>query len=194
MAKRRVNPEQLQKRLAELRRRIDAIDSQVLDLLNRRARIAVRIGELKRSNGLPLYAPEREQAVLARLKRRNKGPLSQVAVEAIFREIIGATIGVEGPLKVGVAGEPGGRVERAARDHFGATAQVDAVPSPSEAVRAMQEGRWDALCLAEEDLRAACAALQNGGLRVCAHAAPGVAILVTGGQTAAETRAERGKS
>ena len=70
------------------RNRIDEIDTQVLELLNERARCAMAIGKIKMAKGLKIYSPDREKAVLERIKERNKGPLDNSAVERIFERII----------------------------------------------------------------------------------------------------------
>lgn len=74
--------------LNALRREIDRIDLGVLRLLNRRAALARRIGQLKRKQGLPVQDRRREQTVLARMLRGNGGPLPAGAVRGIFREIL----------------------------------------------------------------------------------------------------------
>jgi chorismate mutase/prephenate dehydratase len=72
--------------LKQHRDKIDAIDEQLLGLVNERAQLAREIGALK--NGGPIYRPEREAQVLRRLLEQNKGPLSGEAVTAIFRQIM----------------------------------------------------------------------------------------------------------
>ena len=74
--------------LEELREEIDAIDAELLRLINRRAKIATRVGALKRTAGLPLCDPDRERDVLARARRSNDGPLCDGAVAKIFRLLI----------------------------------------------------------------------------------------------------------
>ncbi len=66
------------------RREIDAVDTELLRLLNRRAVCAMEIGKLKRRHNLPIHVPSREQAVLSRLAERNTGPLSDTALREIF--------------------------------------------------------------------------------------------------------------
>ena len=70
------------------RRRIDAIDEQLMRLLNARSACAVEVGRLKRALGLPIYSPEREAAVLERVMRENPGPLEPTAVKRVFERII----------------------------------------------------------------------------------------------------------
>lgn len=74
--------------LQQLRRQIDDVDRRILPLLNRRARLAVRVGQLKQRQGLKLFDPARERAILRRLSEANPGPLSAEAVRAIYREIL----------------------------------------------------------------------------------------------------------
>ena len=70
------------------REKIDALNEQILALVNARAECAIAVGEIKRGAGLPLYAPDREMAVLDQIKSLNKGPLSHEAVQRIFKQII----------------------------------------------------------------------------------------------------------
>ena len=67
---------------------IDAIDRELLRLLNVRARLALKVGESKRSAGLALCDRERERAVIARVCQANEGPLVDRAVALFFRRII----------------------------------------------------------------------------------------------------------
>ena len=70
------------------RRRIDAVDEQLVRLLNSRSACAVEIGRLKRRLGLPVYSPEREAWILERVMRDNPGPLEPTAVRRVFERII----------------------------------------------------------------------------------------------------------
>ena len=70
------------------RTEIDEIDRELLQLLNRRARLAMKVGALKRTAGLPFCDPEREHVVLTTLQKANTGPLDQSAVAKLFRRII----------------------------------------------------------------------------------------------------------
>src|SRR4051794_38268420 len=76
--------------LESLRGRIDAIDRELLGLLNRRAEVATTIGALKRAEGSPAFRPEREAAVIDSLKTANAGPLPTESVAPIWREIMSA--------------------------------------------------------------------------------------------------------
>jgi len=70
------------------RREIDEIDAELLRLLNMRARLAIKLGVLKRAADLPLFDPDRERFVLLRLHQLNSGPLDESAIGRLFRRII----------------------------------------------------------------------------------------------------------
>jgi chorismate mutase len=72
----------------ELRAEIDAIDNQLLDLLNRRARLAIEIAMLKRQQGLPILDRDRERTVVNRACAANSGPMGRSAVARIFRALM----------------------------------------------------------------------------------------------------------
>jgi chorismate mutase len=77
------------------RTEIDEIDRELLRLLNRRARLAIKVGALKRVAGLPCCDPDRERVVLSTLRRANTGPLDSRAVTKLFRRIIGESRRIE---------------------------------------------------------------------------------------------------
>lgn len=74
--------------LTALRRQIDRLDRQILQLLNRRAGVAVQVGRLKRRDGRPVYDGGREAEILRRVARLNRGPLPSASVARIFRGIL----------------------------------------------------------------------------------------------------------
>lgn len=71
------------------RKAIDEVDAELLRLLNVRARLALKVGALKKAKHLPFCDPDREQYVLTRLRHLNDGPLDDRAVYKLFRRIIG---------------------------------------------------------------------------------------------------------
>ena len=73
--------------LDELRQNIDEIDDTLLELYNQRMDLVHKVGELKNTTGAPIYRPEREQAILNRLKAKNKGRLTAAAIDALFLEM-----------------------------------------------------------------------------------------------------------
>ena len=119
-----------------LRGRIDGIDERVLELLNERAGLARRIGELKGDG--PVYRPEREAQVLRRLRAANLGPLAGESVERVFTEVISACRAVESGLSVAFLGPRGTFSEEAALKRFGGGVQGVPCASIDEVFRQVE--------------------------------------------------------
>ena len=80
-----------EKSLEDWRQQIDALDTELVRLLNERAAIACEIARVKVATGLPAYDGKRESQVLARVAEKNAGPLDEQSIMAIFRGIIQET-------------------------------------------------------------------------------------------------------
>lgn len=72
----------------ELRQEIDRIDSELLRIFNRRASLALKIGQIKKERGLPVYDPKREKVIFERMKEDNPGPLDDGAIVRLFERVI----------------------------------------------------------------------------------------------------------
>ena len=72
----------------DLRTEIDRLDSELLRIFNERASLALRIGELKKTTGLPVYDPGREKKIFQRMKTENPGPLDDQAIVRLFERVI----------------------------------------------------------------------------------------------------------
>jgi chorismate mutase/prephenate dehydratase len=81
--------------LKVLRAQIDKLDLQILELLNKRASIATQIGKLKQDQGGEVFSAAREEEVLANVLAAHKGPLPEVTIKAIFRELISGSRAVQ---------------------------------------------------------------------------------------------------
>ena len=81
--------------LPELRVAIDALDIELLALLNQRAALAHEVGEIKRIDGSPVFRPDRETQVINTLQTHNPGPLKNSSVAVIWREIMSACRALE---------------------------------------------------------------------------------------------------
>ena len=85
----------MEKDLDFWRNKIDALDDQILELLNERARYALSVGKIKQAEDLPLHVPDRETLILNRIRELNGGPLSHEAAQRIFRQIIDESLRLE---------------------------------------------------------------------------------------------------
>ena len=129
--------------LEDLRCQIDAIDGEILKRINRRAALALQIGQIKKQNGKEIYVPSREKEVFRKLLKINTGPLDEKAVRAIYREIISASIALEKPLKIACLEPAGSLSHRAAREHFGASLEYQPVASFADLFAIVKQGEAD---------------------------------------------------
>jgi chorismate mutase/prephenate dehydratase len=112
--------------LEELRKKIDALDEQIVRLLNARANVVVEIGKLKQLQKFPIYAADRERIVLEKVRQLNRGPLPNRCLEAVYRELMSGSFALEKPLRIGFLGPEGTFSHAAAVRKFGSS--VDYVP------------------------------------------------------------------
>lgn len=129
------------KRIVRLRRLIDQLDEQILSRLNERAKLVMRIGKLKEANLSDLHAPVREIEIYDRLSRLNKGPFPDEALRTVFREIISASLSLEGPLKVAYLGPKATFTHLACIRQFGSSAGYAPVNSIKEVFSEVERGR-----------------------------------------------------
>lgn len=111
--------------LDKLRKEIDRIDSRLVELLNERARVVVEIGKLKK--GGPIYVPDREKAVFARIARANQGPLPDKCLQAVWRELMSGSFFLERPLRIAYLGPQGSFTHTASMLKFGQSVEYEAV-------------------------------------------------------------------
>jgi chorismate mutase len=74
--------------ISDWRKKIDELDHKLVELLNQRARAAHEIGKLKRDAGMPIYEPDREQAVFDNVRKDNRGPLPDHDLLNIYERIM----------------------------------------------------------------------------------------------------------
>ncbi len=126
--------------LAEVRTRIDEIDTAIQALVSERAQCAADVAKIKQQQGETehFYRPEREAQVLRAVQQRNQGPLSNEAIAGIFREIMAACLALEKPLKIAFLGPEGTYTHAAAVKHFGKLIETDPVASIEEVFRLVE--------------------------------------------------------
>jgi chorismate mutase/prephenate dehydratase len=132
-----------EKDIGRLRRDIDAVDAELLALLNRRAALVRRVGELK--GGAPAYRPERESEILRRVAARSPAAGARDGLPAdlavgVFREIISACRALEQEIRVAYLGPQGTFSEQAVRQHFGQAVAAEPAATIDEAFRSAESG------------------------------------------------------
>ena len=110
--------------LADLRVQIDAVDQELLVILNKRAQLANAVGEIKRIEGSAVYRPEREAQVIQGLQSVNQGPLKSESIGHIWREVMSACRSLEAAQRVAVLGPAGTFCEQAALEFFGSSVDI----------------------------------------------------------------------
>lgn len=131
----------MSEQLKQHRDQIDAIDEQVLMLVNERAKLARAIGSLK-DDGV-IYRPEREAQVLRRLQANNQGPLSDEAVSNIFRAVMSNCRALEKELSIAFLGPLGTYSEEAALKQFGLGRSAVVCGSIDEVFRTVEAEQAD---------------------------------------------------
>ncbi|MDP1659551.1 MAG: prephenate dehydratase [Methylotenera sp.] len=131
----------MSEQLKQHRDQIDAIDEQVLKLVNERAKLARQIGSLK-DDGV-IYRPEREAQVLRRLQEHNQGPLSNEAVSNIFRAVMSNCRALEKELSIAFLGPLGTYSEEAALKQFGLGRSAVVCGSIDEVFRTLEADQAD---------------------------------------------------
>ena len=155
-------------RLDEIRREIDGLDVDLLELFNRRARAVLRVAEVKGRRDEPrYYRPERESFLLRRLAARNEGPLPDAEVVRLFREIVSTCRTLEQRLVIGCT-----TVSEvcAAIGHFGGAVDIRADSNVAQALDAVAGGRCSYMVMelpAGGGAPAAILDLPDRGLMLC---------------------------
>jgi len=128
-----------------VRLRIDAIDAQIQDLIQERARFAQQVGRAKGplKSAVDYYRPEREAQVLRMVIERNPGPLSAEEMVRLFREIMSSCLAQQQPLKIGFLGPEGTFSEQAVMKHFGQSARRLPLSSIEEVFQEVEAGNAD---------------------------------------------------
>lgn len=129
--------------LEELRKKIDAIDEQLVELINARAQVVVEVGKLKQADSAPIYVPHREKAVLEKIAALNSGPLPDKTMQAIWRELMSGSFFLERPLSVGYLGPKGSFSHNAAILKFGQSVDYEALTDIRGIFEEISKGHCD---------------------------------------------------
>jgi len=124
--------------LDKLREEIDRLDLELLDIINKRLEVVLKVGEVKNQTGGAIYRPEREKSIIQSLTSKNNGILTKEAIEAIYLEIFAISRNLEKPEKVGFLGPDGSFTHQAAESRFGALSDYISLSSIKGVFKAVQ--------------------------------------------------------
>lgn len=129
--------------LEQLRRRIDEIDDRLLDLLTERVEVVAGVAATKRNaGGVAAHQPAREAEIIRRLVRRNSGLFPPATLVRMWRELLAATVRMQGSFTIAVYAPPDSQgFWDVARDHYGSHTAMLAYRSTSQVIRAVTEGQ-----------------------------------------------------
>ena len=107
--------------IPEHRKAIDQLDARIVKLLNERTGHVLEIGAIKLKAGEEIYAPHRELAVLQRVCRLNKGPITNESLRAIYREVMSSALSLQKTMRIAYLGPEGTFTHQAAIRRFGSS-------------------------------------------------------------------------
>src|SRR4029077_18824029 len=136
-----LSPNTIMASLKKLREKIDKVDESLLKLLNERGRLVESVGRVKQKYSQAVFVPSREQNLLQRLKRINRGPLSNQAVQDVFYEIVHACRSLQKKLKISYFGPEATFTHQAALKCFGAQAEMLPAHSIADVFSEVEKGR-----------------------------------------------------
>ena len=129
--------------LLEHRKAIDALDQEIVKLLNQRTAHVLEIGAIKLKAGEEIYAPHRELAVLRRICKQNEGPITDESLRAIYREIMSSALSLEKTMTIAYLGPEATFTHQAAIHKFGSSLSYSAHKTIADVFNEVACGRAD---------------------------------------------------
>ena len=129
--------------MADLRQQIDALDREIVDRLQRRAALAIRVG-VEKGDDVLIYVPERERQVLENVASRARdGLLESAPLTAIYREVLSACRALERPTSVAYLGPENTFTHQATLQSFGSSAILQAAATVNHVFQLVETGETD---------------------------------------------------
>ncbi len=129
--------------LKKLRAQIDKVDAEIVKAINRRTEIILDIGKLKEKNKTKVYAPDREHKVYQKVFQLNKGPMKNKSLEAIYREIMSASLSLEKKITIGFLGPLGTFTHQACIRKFGSSLPFKPFKTIQDVFKSVEDGECD---------------------------------------------------
>ena len=129
--------------MSSCRKEIDRLDDEILRLLNERSQFVIQIGHLKKQKDAEahLHTQGRETAIVERLAQTNPGPFPNSAIRPVYREIMSASLSLEGSQTVAYLGPPATFTHLAALQKFGESAEYIPANSIKDVFDEVERGR-----------------------------------------------------
>lgn len=131
----------MSKKLDQVRKKIDALDSKIHDTLMERAGLIMDVAAEKRAHNMPFVQPAREAQMIRKLMTRHKGDLPPAAVVRIWRELVGAVSLMQTGLKVNVTTDEKALLWDLAKSYFGSVVPMQRSSSPLAAIASVRENK-----------------------------------------------------
>lgn len=132
-----------EKEIKVIRGKIDQVDNQILNLLNERAKLVIKVGKLKKAGNYDFHILDRECAIYERLINQNPGPFPTEAIRDVFREILSASLSLEKTLKVMYLGPEATFCHMASIQQFGHAAKFYQAKGLADIFDEVEKGRMD---------------------------------------------------
>jgi chorismate mutase/prephenate dehydratase len=129
--------------IPEHRKAIDKLDAKIVKLLNERTQHVLQIGEIKLRAGEETYAPHRELAVLQRVCRLNKGPITSDSLRAIYREVMSSALSLQKSMRIAYLGPEATFTHQAAIRRFGSSLGYDPQKTITDVFNEVSKSRAD---------------------------------------------------
>jgi len=129
--------------LKNLRKSIDSIDSDILKLLNKRAKVILDVTKAKGKVKESIYVPDREKEVYRNVVSKNVGPMSDGALRAIYREIMSGALELERPLRIAYFGPEFTNTHIASMKKFGSSVKYTACGTIRDVFSEVEKARAD---------------------------------------------------
>lgn len=122
---------------------VDALDLEIVKLLNQRVKHAGEIGKIKHANGADYYDPTREAQVMAKVCSLNPGPIKNPTIRSVYREVISGSIALEKKLVIAYLGPEATYTHQAAISNFGVSLDYRAIKTIPDVFGEVESGAAD---------------------------------------------------
>ncbi len=130
-------------KLNKLRAEIDKADAKIVEVINKRTGFVLEIGKLKEKNKAEVYAPDREHKVYQKVFGLNKGPMKNKSLEAIYREIMSASLALEKEITIGFLGPRGSFTHQACIQKFGSSLPFKPLKTIQDVFKSVEDTECD---------------------------------------------------